>query len=154
MTMNKADLKSLITLLEEMDSKEAKRIVKKIQKELKPISVSSRKSKGRGLQQTVAKEFSERTGIPWGYDNQEIQPRQMGGAGTDIILTGKARELIPFDVECKNTESFSFKSVIEQAVSNTEEGRTWLIVHKRNGMKPVAILDMEDFFNIFFKGGE
>jgi hypothetical protein len=151
MNLNRKDLKSISEILSCIDSPEALRLYKKLQKELVPISVSSRKAKGRGLQQTVAQSFSDGTGIPWGYNNEEIQPRLMGGSGTDVIITGRARELIPFDVECKNTESFSIKSVIQQAKANTEQGRYWLIVHKRKGEDPVAIVDFQIFLKLLFK---
>lgn len=149
--MNRADLKSLLKILPEVEGGESERLQKKIKKELKPISVSSRKAKGRGLQQEVCRRLSERTGIEWGYDNYEIQPRQMGGAGTDVLLIGRAKEAIPFDIECKNVESFSLKPTIDQAKANTTEGRIWLIVHKRKGLDPIAILDLEDFLDIFFE---
>ena len=141
--MDRKSLKEIKTLLETIDKEDAKKLVKKIEKELTPIKVSSRKAKGRGLQQLVCEKFSEKTGIPWGYDNFMIQPRLMGGAGTDVLLIGEAREQIPFDVECKNTESLSLKPVIEQAKSNTKDGRIWLVVHKRKGLDPVAILDLD-----------
>lgn len=147
--MNKADLKSLLQILSNSSDPESLRLKKKIEKEVKPISVSSRKAKGRGLQQTVCEKFSEITNIPWGYDNFEIQPRQMGGSGTDVILTGKAKDLLPFDVEAKNTEKVSLYDFIDQAKSNTTEGRDWLVVHKKNGNDPVAVLDLDRFLYYF-----
>jgi len=149
--VNRKDLKSLVSLLEPLDDKEAQRLVKKINKELKPISVSARKSKGRKLQQDVCEILSHHTGYAWGYDSEMIQPRMMGGSGTDVLLIGPARDEIPFDIECKNVESFNLKSTIEQAKANTEGGRDWLVVHKRNGMNPIAILDLKRFFSYFFK---
>lgn len=154
--MNKNDLKDIQAIIAVLRAKnksspEIERIYNKIEKELKPISPQSRKSKGRELQKTVCAVLSEHTGIPYGYNNEEIQPRLMGGSGTDVVLTGKAREEIPFDIECKNTETFSLLPTIEQAKANTEDGRIWLIVYKRNKLKPVVLLDMETFFEIFFR---
>lgn len=148
--MNKKDIKSLIDILSNVDGKEALRIKKKLEKEAKPISVRSRKAKGRDLQKYVAQRISDMTGIPCGKD-ELIESREMGQSGKDIKLIGPAKDVFEFDIECKNVESFSIYKTMEQAIANTDEGRSWLIVWKKNGIKPVAILDFEKFLEIYFK---
>lgn len=152
--MNRKDLKTLEVFLREKGSEKALFFADKIARDLKPTKPSSRKAKGRGLQQSVCEVLSQHTGIAWGYDNQEIQPRLMGGSGTDIVLTGQARQAVPFDIECKNTETLSLMPTIEQAKANAEEDRHWLIVYKRNGLKPIVMLDMEVFFDLYFRSEE
>ena len=122
------------------------------------IKVSSRKAKGRNLQQWVCKRISDILGIPWGAeDDKEIQSRPMGQSGTDVILRGKARELFEFDVECKSQETWKMNEFIEQAKSNSS--RNWLLVLKKKNKKPVVVLDASVFFSlmhivIFYKKRE
>jgi len=147
--MDRKSLKEIKSILETLDTEESQRLVKKLEKELKPISVSSRKAKGRNLQQYVAQKLSEKTGIPYGQD-ELIQSRPMGCAGVDVPLIGEAKEKIPFDIECKSTESISVYSYIEQAEANTAEGRHWLVVHKKKNHKPIAVLDFDVLMDLLF----
>ena len=63
------------------------------------ISVKSAKAKARRLQDWTAKRISEITGIPVEKDG-DVEPRQMGQAGVDVILRGEALKLVPFSIEC------------------------------------------------------
>ena len=150
-TMNKNDKKTLLSLLLEFtDNKEAEKLIKKLKKELKPIQVSSRKSKGREFQKFICKKISENTGISWGYeDDKEIQPRLMGQSGVDIVLRGKAKECFPFAVEAKNQENLSLWKTIEQAQANQGDFKFWIVIHKKNGKKPIAIMDLDSFFSLY-----
>lgn len=113
-------------------------------------TAASRKAKGRRLQQWVCEAISKLTGIPWGPDC-EIASREMGQNGVDVRLIGRAKELFPYSVECKNTEAWSVPAWIEQARKNTMDGTDWLIVAGRNHFKPVVIIDAEVFFNLLRK---
>jgi hypothetical protein len=75
----------------------------------------------------------------------------MGQSGCDVRLIGKALEYFPYSIECKNSEKFSISSWIKQAKENQKEGTDWLLVCKKNHMKPVVILDAEVFFDIIDK---
>ena len=114
----------------------------------KKISVQAAKSKGRRLQQWVASILSKITGIPWGAD-ELISSRAGGQAGTDVLLIGKAAALIPFDIECKYQETFSIPAWIKQAKDNTKDGRTWLLVCKKNFTDPIVVIDAVKFFELF-----
>ena len=81
------------------------------------ISISSRKGKGRQLQQSVAKRISDLIELPWGKDEQ-IASREMAQSGTDIRLIGEAKELFPWSVECKRQESWGVHEWIKQAKMN------------------------------------
>lgn len=111
------------------------------------ISVKSRKAKGRRLQQDIAQRISEVTGIPCGKDC-EISSREMGQQGTDVRLIGKALEMFPFSVECKNVENLNLWDAIEQAKSNQKKGTEWLLFLKRNNIDPVVVMDCDEFFKI------
>ena len=113
----------------------------------KRITVSSAKAKGRRLQQLVAEKISKLTGIPFGKD-ELIESREMGQSGVDIKLIGEAREKFPYSVECKAQETWSVHSWIEQAKTNVMPGTEWLLVCKKSGKQPVAVIDLETFFRL------
>lgn len=115
------------------------------------IKVSSRKAKGRRLQNLVAGKISKILNIPWGKDKL-IQGREMGQSGVDIKLYGEAKEKFPFAIECKNTEKMSLTSWVKQAKENLGDFKYWMIVYKKNNFKPVVILDLDDFIKILEKG--
>ena len=114
----------------------------------KSISIKSRKAKGRNLQKLVCKKLSELTGISWGKD-KEIESREMGQAGRDIKLYGKAKQLILLDIECKNQEKWSVLTWIKQAKLNQEAGRYWALICKKNHVDPVIIMDLDNFLEIY-----
>jgi len=118
------------------------------------IKPRSAKNKGIFLQKWVCEQLSSLLEVP--FDNQdeqcEIHSREMGLSGNDIILRGSAYKRFPYDVECKNTESFSVGAVIEQAKANTKEGRDFLIVHKSKRIgNPIVVLTWEAFAKLFRK---
>jgi hypothetical protein len=111
------------------------------------MKTSSYKAKGRRLQQWICKQISEITGIDYDQHNDQslIHSREMGQTGTDIILRGRAQQLFPFSVECKNTESLSLYSAIDQAKSNATDKTAWMVVHKKNNSEPIVIMSWQTF---------
>jgi len=116
----------------------------------KRISVSSSKSKGRRLQQKVAKLISELLDIPWGVD-ELISSRIMGGTGVDVALIGEAKRRMPYSIECKAQEKWSVFSWINQAKANQMPGTDWLLICSKNNFKPVVIIDWEVYYYIHSK---
>jgi len=124
-------------------------------KKRKPITVASRKAKGRALQDWACEQISQAVNVPWGKtDDAEIKPRPMGQSGTDIILTPNVRTLFTFSVECKNQKRWSLLEWIEQAKANCYPDTDWLLVIKRSGRKKseqtkeIVVLDAEVFFSL------
>ena len=111
------------------------------------IKIRSRKNKGKKLQNYICQRLSDITGIPWGKD-ELIRSQLMGQGGTDVDLIGRAAELLPYAIECKNQESWSIHQWIDQATSNQKEGTDWLLFCKRNRKKPVVVMDAEGFFKL------
>ena len=111
------------------------------------IKPSSAKAKGRSLQQWTCKKISELLDIPWGKD-ELIASREMGQPGTDVRLVGEAQERFPFSVECKWQEAWSVLAWIKQAQENQKAGTDWLLVIKKNRIKPVVVMDGERFFEL------
>lgn len=111
------------------------------------MKVSSAKQKGRRLQKWVAGKISTLLNLKCGPD-ESIRSREMGQSGVDVVLIGEAREQFPFDIECKNCETWSVHKWIQQAKSNST-GTNWLLFCKRNRTDPVVILDAIRFFDIY-----
>ena len=114
------------------------------------MKTSSKKQKGRRLQQWVAARIAAILGMKVEKDG-DIESRPMGQSGPDVILRGRAIELFPFSVETKNAERWDILSAIKQAKSNAKPGVSWLVILKKNNMAPIAILDAELFFEIYGK---
>ena len=120
--------------------------------EKKPISIASRKNKGRSLQKWTCEQISDLLGIPWGSDDDsEITPRPMSQNGPDVILSKRVRELFPYTIECKNQESWSLLPYIKQVKDSLYTETDWIIVLKKNKIKPLIIIDAEVFFKILAK---
>jgi len=149
--VTKADLKVIADLLSTSNDPEAKRLCKKIHKELIPTKIASRKGKGRNLQKRVAEAISNHTGLAWGKD-ELIASREMGQSGTDVRLIGEAKRWFPFAIECKSGESWSLPATIRQAQANQDADTDWLVVLKRKEWNnPVVCLDFDLFMKIYFK---
>ena len=71
----------------------------------------------------------------------------MGAGGEDIQLSSAARELFPFSIECKNTETIAIWKALEQAEANSK-GNTPLLVFKRNRSKVYACLELSEMIKL------
>lgn len=105
----------------------------------------SAKSKGRTAQNKVRDIL--RVKFPK-LEPEDIESRQMGGTGTDIILSPAAQKLIPFDIEVKNQEKLNVWSALEQAETNTKKGRIPLLIFKRNRTKMYACIEFEKLMEL------
>jgi len=114
------------------------------------MKTSSKKAKGRRLQNKIAERISKLLNLPWGYD-EVIAPREMGQSGTDIRLVGEAKEKFPFAIECKNQERWDLREWIQQAKANTSDDLpNWLLFIAKNRMKePLVVMESETFFKLF-----
>lgn len=112
----------------------------------KSISVSSRKAKGRSFQQYV-RDIFRFVYIQNHNDlvNEDIECTLMGEHGLDLKYSPLAEKYIPYDVECKNQESFNIYQTITQCISNTKKGRIPFIVFKKNNLKPWISMPLSDF---------
>ncbi len=107
----------------------------------------SAKAKGRTLQQWVCQKVSELTGFTYGKDCP-IESRPMGQSGVDVRLEEAVLKVFPVSIECKNQEKWSLLAWIEQAKQNRKEGTYWLLVVKKNRIKPIIVMDAEEFFEL------
>ena len=114
------------------------------------ITHRSAKNKGKKLQNWVAQQISNLLGIPCEKDG-DIESRQMGMSGVDVILRGEAAELFKYDIECKNCESWSVPGWIKQAKANQRKGRDWLLFATKNRFDKIVIMDADAFFKLYEK---
>ena len=104
----------------------------------------SSKAKGRRLQNLVRDKLREKF---TSLEEDDIKSAIMGTVGEDIVLSPAARKVIPFSFECKNVERLQFWKTVEQAEGNSN-GRTPVIVVKKNGRKPYIALPFDDWIEL------
>ncbi len=107
------------------------------------MKTSSRKAKGRRLQDYVLKKLKDTCG----FTEDDARTAIMGEAGADIKLTKKALESFPCVVECKNQEAFtSVYSAYIQAQSHGEYQPLTII--KMNRKPVLAVIDLDHFLKL------
>ena len=106
----------------------------------------SAKAKGRNLQKWVVAELQKR--FPQ-LRQGDLVSTSMGAGGEDVKLSPHARDLIPFQFECKSLAKVAMYSHYDQA--NTHGTHEPVVIIKQNGRKPLAVLDAGAFFDIISK---
>lgn len=104
----------------------------------------SAKSKGRRLQQFV------RDAIMKAFPNLkkgDVRSTPMGVSGSDIMLSPAAREVFPYNVECKNVEKLNIWKAIEQAKEG-DEGDIPIVIFKKNNADPMVAMPFEHFMEL------
>lgn len=114
--------------------------------------ISSRKAKGRKLQQFVRDIL--RNVFRNDLEDDDIESRQMGGAGTDIVLSPLARKSIPLDFEIKNQEKFNLNEAMKQSIANTKNGRIPAVVFSKNQDDVYISLKFIDFIELIYPDWE
>ena len=107
------------------------------------MKTQSRKAKGRRLQQQFMQLLIEKLDI----DSEDIESRSMGAGGEDLIMSKAARTKFPYSIECKNQESLNIWKAWEQANGNKGLYEP-LVVIKKNGVRPLVVLDAENFLDM------
>lgn len=103
----------------------------------------SAKAKGRRLQQYVAQKISEAFDLP----ETDVKSLPMGSQGEDIWLSQKARERVPFSIECKNVEKLNVAVAFNQAKANAHHGKP-MVVHTKNRGELLATLRFDDLLEL------
>jgi hypothetical protein len=103
------------------------------------MKTSSCKAKGRRLSQLVKDRILESFPV---LQSDDIIVQSSGVTGEDLVLSPKAREMVPFSIECKNQEKVNVWQSFEQCTENAMRGEPLLII-ARNRTKPLAILDLD-----------
>lgn len=108
------------------------------------MRVQSAKAKGRRLQQWVRDKLIEMLDI----HPEDIESRSMGAGGEDLIMARAARQKFPHSIECKNVEKLNIWEAYEQASANCGEYEP-IVVMKKNGKKPLVVVDAEYYIQLF-----
>ena len=112
------------------------------------------KSKGRRLQQSVAKSIME--AFPELGEGGAVST-SMGAGGEDIRMSPAARECVPLSIECKNVEKINIWACLEQATKNTPQDASPCLVFTRNHSPVWAAVSWDLLIDLFRRvrcGGE
>ena len=108
------------------------------------MKIRSRKAKGRRLQNWVRDTLLS---IFKNLTEDDVYCAIMGEKGVDIKLSRKAQTLIPYAIECKNTQTFkSIDNIMDQSQHNAKENHVPIAVIKMNQFQPLVIVDAMHFF--------
>ncbi len=113
------------------------------------MRVQSAKAKGRRLQQWVRDKLIEMLDI----HPEDIESRSMGAGGEDLIMARAARQKFPHSIECKNVEKLNIWDAYEQASANCGDYEP-IVVMKKNGNKPLVVVDAEYYIQLFGEKNE
>jgi len=108
------------------------------------MNPSSAKAKGRRLQQWVRDKLIEMLDV----HPEDIESRSMGAGGEDLIMARAARSKFPHSIECKNVEKLNIWEAYEQASANCNDYQP-IVVIKKNGKKPLVVVDAEYYIQLF-----
>ena len=107
------------------------------------MKTQSAKAKGRRLQQWVRDKLVEELDV----HPEDIESRSMGAGGEDLIMARAAREKFPYSIECKKVEKLNVWDAYTQAESNSGDYEP-IVVMKKNGKKPLVVVDAEYFVRL------
>jgi len=107
------------------------------------MKTSSAKAKGRRLAQWVKDVL---IGFAPFLKDGDIIVTSSGTTGEDVVLSPRAREVYPVQIECKNHKAFAVYSDYDQAVSHGPFNA--VLVIKANHREPLAVVDAGLFFTL------
>jgi hypothetical protein len=107
------------------------------------ISTASRKQKARLHQQSVQGRILK---LDEKLTEEDVRSAPMGVPGEDLQLSPRAREVFPFNVECKRRKAFAFYKDMEQAEGHGPH--TPLLFMRADRKKGVVMMYEEDFFKL------
>jgi hypothetical protein len=110
------------------------------------VKPQSAKAKGRKLQQQVRDMILD---IFPELEPDDVRSTAMGQNGEDVQLSPKARQLLPFQIECKNKKEVAVINWLEQAATHGKH--IPIVVAKQNHSQPVVIIDAATFFKLLRK---
>lgn len=154
LNFNNDERKFLIKVLKDYEGnpREIDKLVKRIEKSMRPIKVRSAKGKGRSLQVWVCEKIASMFQVKYEQsdDNCLVHSREMGQRGVDVVLRGDVYDKFKYDVECKAQETLSIPDWIEQAKSNNNLERDWLLVVKKQSVgEPFVVMSWDAFERLY-----
>lgn len=111
------------------------------------MTTASCKAKGRALQKHIRNAFLE-IGKSYGLEDDDIKSTPMGCSGVDVQFSPAAKKLFgPIAVEAKNVERITIQNIFWDHAPKYK-GQIPLMVHKKNGKEPLAILRFADYMKM------
>jgi hypothetical protein len=107
---------------------------------LKPRSA---KAKGKRLQNWARDLILEN--FPT-LQKDDVRSTTMGDTGEDVQLSPAARQVVPFQIECKNKSHVSVYSWYKQAQSHGPHEA--LLIIKEDESEPLVVVDAKTFFKL------
>jgi len=110
------------------------------------MKTQSRKNKGRIFQQHVAKKVREFFNLP----EDDVVSRPLGSGGEDLMLSNRARKILPVSWECKAWKEFPNLAALRQAESNAR-GYTPVVCwkpHRARYEDSIVYLKLNDFLEL------
>ena len=99
--------------------------------------MANSREKGKRGERELAKVLRE-----YGFDARRGE--QYCGANGDADVVG-----VPgFHIECKRTEQLRMYDALEQASNDAREGETPVVMHRKNGEKWVAVMELPYFIEL------
>lgn len=111
---------------------------------------SSRKAKGRKLQQYVRDQIIARGNGQ--IREEDVRSAIMGESGQDVWINSLIQGLFfrkHIQIECKNQERVNVWKSYEQAANHGHEIPVLII--KKNRHRPLAVVDLKVFLDLLFK---
>lgn len=103
------------------------------------------KAKGRLLQQKITADLKRAFPL---LDGNDVRSTSMGCSGEDILMSPLAEQVFPYSVEAKNQERLNIWAAVDQAKANAPNGRTPIVVIKRNREQAHVLLPWQHFLDI------
>jgi len=108
------------------------------------MKTQSKKAKGRNFQKLIVDILIRQFNL----DPNDINWRSMGAQGSDIILSNSAREVIPFSIECKKSETLGIWKAIDQAEKNRDD-LIPIVVFSKNHKGIYGTIDFDTFLEYY-----
>lgn len=113
------------------------------------MNTASRKAKGRRLQYKVRDDLRA-MGKSFGLKPEDVESRPMGSQGVDLMLSSRAREIFPFQIECKNCESLNVWKIFQEHYEKHKQAHgIKMLIHSKNHSEPLVTLRWKDFMDVF-----
>jgi len=110
---------------------------------------ASRKAKGRKLQNAIRDDLRS-LGSWYGLVDGDVEARQMGGVGVDIILSPRAKRVLPFDIECKNQEALNvFAEYMKHYQKYRKTKNLKILIHSKNRSETLVTMRWKTFKSLF-----
>lgn len=109
---------------------------------------SSKKAKGRRLQQYIRDVFRE-LGKSFGLVDNDCNSIPMGSAGLDIQLSPLANKVFKVNIEAKNVEKLNVTTTFQNFNKKYKNGNMNLLIHSRNNTTPMVTMNLSDFIIIY-----